>query len=123
MKPPVDHVRISSKGKEILSRIKKRTSLQHWNEICRVAYCQSLAKHGASLAFAKTSDNAIDMDWKTFAGAYDRELTALTLHLAARDNIDINDKTALAIYFRSHLERGIAGLQQVKGLQDLLTLD
>ncbi len=43
MKPPVEHVKISAKAKEILVKVKRSTGLEHWNEICRIALCKSIA--------------------------------------------------------------------------------
>jgi DNA sulfur modification protein DndE len=60
------------------------------------------------------------MDWKTFAGQYQDELTALTLTRAQKDMADISNKAYLSEYFRDHLERGIGTLQNTKGLSTIL---
>lgn len=120
MKPPVDHVRVSSKGKEVLIKIKRRTGLEHWNEICRVALCRSLANPTAPTKAPRTAENALDMEWKTFAGAYSSELTAAILLRAQRDGIDVNSRECLGEYFRLHMERGVSSLQNVRSLADLV---
>lgn len=120
MKPPVDHVRVSARGKDILIKIKRRTGLEHWNEICRVAFCRSLANSNPPAVQSRLTDNAIDMDWKTFAGSYSSEFVSAVLIRANLDGVDVNSKDALADYFRAHLERGIASLQNVKTLADLV---
>ncbi len=119
MKPPVEHVRVSNRGKDILIKIKRRTGLEHWNEICRVALCCSLANPTLPPSLEKTGDSSIDMDWKTFAGSFQEELIALTLLRAYKDRVDIIGKETLGEYFRSHLERGIITLQNVKGISTL----
>lgn len=119
MKPPVEHVRISSKGKEILIKIKRRSGLEHWNEICRVALCKSLANNTLPTSPEKSSDSSIDMDWKTFAGRYHKELEALVILKAHIDNIDTLKNDSIAEYFRAHLERGINSLQNTKDLHSL----
>lgn len=116
MKPPVEHVRVSAKGKDILLKIKRHTGLEHWNEICRVALCRSLADPTPPSNIKKIGDRNIEMEWKTFAGAYQEEYTALIILRAKKDNVDINKKDALAEYLRAHLERGIAQLQNIKNL-------
>lgn len=116
MKPPVDHVRVSARGKEILIKVKRRTGLQHWNEICRIALCRSLANPAPPRELGKFGDSAIDMDWKTFAGAFQEELAALITFRASLDRIAQGREDALAEYFRAHLERGIASLQNTKCL-------
>lgn len=119
MRAPVDHVRISTKAKEILIRVKKRTGLEHWNEICRIAYCRSLANPTPPTFTLSNSSTAIDIEWKTFAGPFQNEITATTLIRAAKDKIDLQSKEAVANYFRAHLERGIASLQNIRSLSEL----
>jgi len=119
MIPPVEHVRVSNRGREILIKLKRHTGMEHWNEICRIALCQSLANPTLPPKIEKTGDSSIDMDWKTFAGPFQEELTALIILKAHKDRIDVDRKEALGEYFRAHLERGIASLQNTKYLIDL----
>ena len=119
MKPPVEHVRISAKGKDALIKIKRNTGLEHWNEICRIALCSSLANPTPPPKHERIGDNSIDIEWKTFAGAYQEEFAALTLFRAAKDGIDISKKEALADYFRNHIERGIVSIQNTKSVANL----
>lgn len=123
MKTPVDHVRVSTTGREILIRIKKRTGLEHWNVICRIALCRSLANPKRPPKPIKTGESSIDMEWKTFAGPISEELTALVYLRASKDGIDFSKKEEISEYFRSHLERGISSLQNVKSLRGLVNLD
>lgn len=123
MRPPVEHVKVSSKGKEILIRVKRHTGLEHWNEICRVALCRSLANPTPPPKRAKTGDSNIDMDWKTFAGALQAEFAALILLKAKKDGVDLNSKIEMSEYFKDHLERGIFGLQNLKTLNSLTSIN
>lgn len=120
MKPPVDHIRICSKSKDILIKIKRRTGLEHWNEICRVAICRSLANPTPPIKSTKISETAIDMEWKTFAGAYSSEFSSVILIRAHKDGIDVASKDSLVEYVRSHIDRGIASLQNIRSLADLI---
>jgi len=122
MKPPIEYVRVSSKNKDILAKVKKRTGLEHWNELCRIAYCFSLSNLTSPPILEKTGDNGIDMEWKTFAGPFQKELAALTMLRAQQHGVDVTRKDLLAEYFRAHLERGISGLQSVNGISDLANL-
>lgn len=119
MKPPVEHVRVSAKGKEVLLKIKRNTGLEHWNDICRIALCKSLANQTPPRTSDKFGESVIDIEWKTFAGIYHNELAALSLFRAKQDCIDISKKEALSDYFRSHIERGIMSLQNVKSISSL----
>jgi len=119
MKPPVEHVRISTKGKDILIKIKRRTGLEHWNEICRIALCRSLANPTPVPKICKVGDSSIDMDWKTFAGNYQEELSALIIIRAKKDGIDSLAKEHISEYFKAHLERGIFSLQHIRFIREL----
>lgn len=119
MRPPVDHVRISTKSKEILIRVKKRTGLEYWNEVCRIAYFRSIANPTLPAMTSSNGNVAIDIEWKTFAGSFQNEITAATLLRAKKDKIDLNNSEAIANYFRAHLERGIASLQNIRSLSEL----
>ena len=120
MKIPVDHVRVSAKSRDILIKIKRRTGLEHWNEICRIAICRSLANSTPPNKENRSGDSAIDMEWKTFAGEFSAELSSVIHLRAKRENVDINSKDALADFVRTHIERGIASLQNIKTMSDLI---
>lgn len=117
MKPPVDRVRVSKKGKDILLKIKRNTGLQHWNEICRLALCKSLADPNPPPERAKTGDSYIEMDWKTFSGNYQEELAVLLYVKAIKDEIDISNKNIIFEYFKNHLESGILKLNSKKNYE------
>lgn len=119
MRPPVEHVRVSAKGKDILIKIKRRTGLEHWNEICRIALCRSLANPAPPM-IEKTGESAINIDWKVFAGDAQEELASIVIYRAQKDGVNSSNKEILSEYFRAHLERGISTLQNTKGLHDLL---
>ena len=122
MKPPVEHVRVSTRGKEILIKIKRRTGLEHWNEICRIALCRSLANPTTPpKCDNKIGESSIDMDWKTFAGDYQYEFVSLVLLRAQKDGVNLSKKDAISDYFKLHLERGISSLQNIRGMTDMYT--
>lgn len=116
MKPPVEHVRVSAKSKEILIKIKRNTGLEHWNEICRIALCKSLENPTMPPDFERNGESSIEIDWKTFAGAYQEEFSSLIRYRASKDHVDLSKKEDLQEYFRNHLERGILSIQNFKGL-------
>lgn len=122
MKPPVERVRISSRGKEILIKIKRNTGLEHWNEICRIALCRSLANQSAPDVQARGSESNIEIDWRTFAGAYQDELCAIFLLRAHRDGYSPENRENLSDYFHAHVERGIYSMQNIKNLSELVKL-
>lgn len=122
MKPPVEHVRVSAKGKDILIKIKRNTGLEHWNEICRIALCRSLANATLPAKLDKILDSAIDIEWKTFAGAYQDYFAALITLKAKADGIDLSSKEHISDYFRAHMERGIISIQNAKSIHELFNV-
>ena len=119
MKPPVEEVRVSVRGRETLIKLKRRTGLTQWNHLCRLAYCRSLSNPTPPGVTAQ-GEAGIRMDWKTFAGSYSREMASLLALRALRDNINLMQKEEMAEYFRAHLERGIASLDGVADVVELV---
>lgn len=60
------------------------------------------------------------MEWKTFAGAYSAEFAAAITLRANADGVDIASRDALADYIKAHIERGIASLQAIKTLGEMV---
>lgn len=114
MKPPVTTVKVSTKGKDTLIKVKRSSGLEQWNEICRIALCASLANPTPPAPREKLPDSNIEMDWKTFAGQYQDELAALIKYKANTDGVDYSNKEMMGSYFRSHLERGIMAISRMK---------
>ncbi len=123
MKPPVEHVRVSAKGRDILIKVKRNTGLEHWNEICRIAFCRSLANRTPPQQYVKVADSNIDMEWKTFAGLFHDEFASLILLRAKQDGIDLSRKELIGDYFRAHLERGINSLQNIRTIDKLIIFE
>lgn len=123
MKPPVETVRISTRGREILIKVKRKTGIERWNEICRLALCRSLANPSKPPKNPKVWDSAIEIEWKTFAGELGPDFAALIRLRATKDKVDTSKKDAVADYFRAHLERGIASLQNTSSLNSYLSFD
>lgn len=123
MKPPVETVRISSKSREILIKIKRRLGVERWNEICRVGLCRSFANPTKPTKPRGGWDSAIEIEWRTFAGEHSDVFSALTLIRADKDGIDSSKREEFTEYFRSHVERGIQSLQNVATFEDYLSAD
>jgi DNA sulfur modification protein DndE len=120
MKPPVDTVRISSRGREILIKIKRNTGIERWNEICRVALCHSLANPSLPPKNQKSWDSAIEIEWKTFAGDLGDSICSAFILRANTDQIDLNKREKVIDYFRAHIERGITAIQNSKTVTSYL---
>ena len=122
VKPPVDVLRCSVQGRDVLIKLKRQTGMEHWNELCRIAYFYSLANLKKPVMYQPYGSIGLEIDWKVFAGNYSNELIALTRLRAHHDEINIEDTNEVAEYFRAHLERGIRSLQGVSSLEEIFSL-
>jgi DNA sulfur modification protein DndE len=119
MKPPLESISVSQRSREILITLKRRTGIPNWNVICRWAFCDSLANNNRPVIVIGQPESNIDMSWDTFAGDISDALLAAFEVRANKDKVP-KDKHERATYFRSHLERGIAQLQNAKALPELV---
>jgi len=119
MNPPLENIGVSQRSRDILITLKRRTGIGNWNVLCRWAFCESLANHNRPVALVGHVDSNIEMSWDTFAGKISEPLLAAFEVRASKDGVSKNNPDR-AIYFRSHLERGIAQLQNAKSLSTLV---
>lgn len=120
----VKQIKISSQGKEKLSRLKGKTGIKNWNVLCRWAFCYSLGENTIPTDIPINSDSNVEMSWYTFAGEYSDLYEALIIEWCRNKNLSINEDT-LSKYFKLHLERGISylsGTNFLKTIDDLLDL-
>lgn len=117
MKPPVETVRISQRGKEILISTKRKTGIDQWNILCRWAVCASLAVDTQPKQIKTLDDSNIEIAWKVFGGPLSDLLAALVR--ARKKNESRAAELSDSEYFRAHLERGIGYLQNLKSLDHL----
>lgn len=113
---PVEHIRLSQQAKDHLARLKRWTGLRHWNELCRWAFCVSLADQTPPAAAKIPADSNVEIEWKVFAGPYNEIYWALLKERCRRDGLDVSEET-LAVQFRLHLHRGIGHLAADKELR------
>ena len=114
-----DAVRISTRGREILIKLKRYTGIAQWNTLCRVAYCYSLAIATEPTQSPEKGDIALEIEWPTFAGPIKTELAALT---AARATTAGVSEQEVARYVRSHLERGLSAIQNVRSVEEMAAM-
>ena len=115
---PIENIRLSERAKTQLITMKRRTGIQHWNVLCRWAYCLSLAQASPPPDENIPSDSSVEMTWKTFSGGAEDLYWGLLLVRAQQDGVP-TQKSALSHYFRLHLHRGISYLAGTNGPQNL----
>ena len=118
----LDHIRVSERARDQLVRLKRPTGIQHWNVLCRWAFCVSLADPSVPAPAKIPSDSSVEMTWKVFGGAYDELYMALLKERCEHDELGTSDEV-IATQFRLHLHRGIgilAGDRRLRNIGDLV---
>lgn len=113
----IEHIRLSKQAREQLIRLKRYTGIEHWNVLCRWAFCRSLAEPSVPPPARIPADSNVEMSWRVFGGRHHELYMALLKERCLRDGLEIEDDV-LAGQFRLHLHRGIAYLandRQVRG--------
>ena len=117
----LDHIRVSEKAKDQLVKLKRVTGIQHWNVLCRWAFCVSLAEPTVPSPVKIPADSTVEMTWRVFGGAYEEIYAALLRQRCQQDGLGSSDEV-LAAQFRLHLHRGLAYLAADRGLRSIADL-
>lgn len=115
-------VRLSAQGREQLIRLKTKTGVQHWNVLCRWAFCLSLRQPTPPTPIDIPADSNIEMTWQTFGGDAHELYMAILKERCVRDGLGCADEV-LAKQFRLHLHRGISYLATpgaIRSVADLI---
>lgn len=120
----VEHIRLSQMAKDQLIKLKRNTGIEHWNVLCRWAFCLSLSEASMPRVTKIPSDSNVEMSWKVFGGRYAELYVALLKERCEGDGLG-SDPDVLAQQFRLHLHRGIAylaGDRELRRIEDLVGL-
>lgn len=118
---PIEHIRLSKQAREQLIRLKRHTGVEHWNVLCRWAFCRSLAESTPPPPAKIPADSNVEMSWRVFGGRHSDIYLALLKQRCLRDHGRADDEL-LAAQFRLHLHRGIAYLSNDRNLRSVTTL-
>ncbi|HZF97182.1 MAG TPA: DNA sulfur modification protein DndE [Pseudoxanthomonas sp.] len=118
----LDTLRLSSHAKEQLARLKRYTSIAHWNILCRWALCTSLADPSEPADSKIVGDSNIEITWRTFAGDLAEPLIdALSERCEAAGYVATPER--LSHMQRLHVHRGLSMLSagaSIRSIVDLL---
>lgn len=117
----LDHIRVSEKARDQLVKLKRVTGIQHWNVLCRWAFCTSLAEPTIPSPVKIPADSTVEMTWRVFGGAYEEIYAALLRQRCQQDGLGTSDEV-LTAQFRLHLHRGLAYLAADRGLRNIADL-
>lgn len=121
MSAPVEHIRLSQQAKDQLLRLKRKTGIQHWNVLCRWAFCISLLEPGIPPPAKIPADSSVEMTWKVFGGVYADIYLALLKQRCQQDKLGTAEDV-IATQFRLHLHRGIGYLAADRQLNNIAAL-
>ena len=119
----IEHIKLSQKGKDQLIKLKRVTGIEHWNVLCRWAFCLSLAEESIPPSAKIPADSNVEMSWRVFGGRHADLYMALLKERMLRDGLPLDDET-LGQQFRLHLHRGIsylAGNKKLRKIDDLIS--
>lgn len=117
----VEHIRLSKQAREQLIRLKRHTGIEHWNVLCRWAFCRSLAEPTPPAPSKIPADSNVEMSWRVFGGRHADLYMALLRARCMRDELPM-EEDELALQFRLHLHRGIAYLANDRDIRDIAAL-
>lgn len=123
MRAPVETIRISRQGREQLIKLRRQTGIEHWNVLCRWAFCVSLREKTPPLQTVEKLDGGVEMTWKVFSGDHGDIYSALCWLRAKKDGFPEGTDGAAAC-LRAHLHRGLSYLasgKETRTLSDLAT--
>lgn len=114
----LETVRLSQRAKDQLIKLKRKTGIKYWNELCRWGFCLSLSEPGVPPISNIPVDSNIEMSWTVFGGEYADLYVALLKMRLYRDSLPV-DRETLALQFKLHLHRGISYLSSIQELQSI----
>ncbi len=112
MKPPVDQIRLSKKAREQLIRLKRFTGIEHWNVLCRWAFCASLSDATTPPLLDQEKAGAVELSWRVFAGDASDVCSALYYYWY-RKNCSSDDADHAEL-IRRHIQRGLGIMESMK---------
>lgn len=117
----IEHIRLSQQAREQLIRLKRHTGVEHWNVLCRWAFCRSLSEPSVPPPAKHPADSNVEMSWRVFGGRHSDLYLALLKERCLNDGLGVGDDV-LALQFRLHLHRGIAYLANDRSIRGIAAL-
>jgi DNA sulfur modification protein DndE len=117
----VDRIRLTAAAKNQLIALKRKTGIEHYNALCRHAFCLSLANPSVPPREAFNFNGGIDIDWRTFTGGHEALYLNLLLQRLHADGLPFDEVIARQM-LAQHLHRGLSYLSSRKEDDLLLAL-
>lgn len=115
----IDRIRLTAAAKNQLVALKRKTGIEHYNALCRHAFCLSLANPSIPPKETFNFNGGIDIDWRTFTGGNEILYINLLLMRLNLDKLPLDETTARQM-LAQHVHRGLSYLSSRKE-DDLLS--
>jgi DNA sulfur modification protein DndE len=109
----LDRIRLTAVAKNQLIALKRKTGIEHYNSLCRHAFCISLANPSVPPKESFNFNGGIEIDWRTFSGGNEALYLNLLLVRLHHDGITVDDTTARQM-LALHVHRGLSYLSSRK---------
>lgn len=103
----VERIRLTAAAKNQLISLKRKTSIEHYNVLCRHAFCLSIANPSIPPNEVFNFNGGVDIDWRVFTGGYESLYLNLLLLRMRQDGYTINDVTVRQM-LAQHVHRGLS---------------
>lgn len=101
----IDRIRLMAAAKIQLSTLKRKTCIEHYNSICRHAFCLSFTSDSNPPQEDFNFNGELEIEWRVFTGGNDVFLNLLITRLVQENSV-IAPSTA-RMSFMLHLHRSL----------------
>lgn len=109
----VDRIRLTAAARNQLIALKRKTNIEHYNALCRHAFCLSIANPSIPPAEDFNFSGGIDIDWRVFTGGHEALYLNVLLLRMHHDCIPA-DETSVRQMLSQHVHRGLSYLSSRK---------
>ncbi|WP_308725468.1 DNA sulfur modification protein DndE [Metapseudomonas otitidis] len=103
----IDRIRLTAAAKNQLSVLKRRTGIEHYNSLCRHAFCVSISNPSPLPEEMMNFSGGLEIDFRVLVGGNEELYINL---LAVREGVSLHDisPNELKDLFCSHVHRGLS---------------
>jgi DNA sulfur modification protein DndE len=109
----VDRIRLTAAAKHQLIALKRKTGIEHYNVLCRHAFCLSIANPSVPPFENFNFSGGIDIDWRVFTGGHEALYLNVLLLRMHHDSQPV-DEAMVRQMLAQHLHRGLSYMSSRK---------
>jgi DNA sulfur modification protein DndE len=109
----IDRIRLTAAARHQLIALKRKTNIEHYNVLCRHAFCLSIANPSIPPLEDFNFAGGIDIDWRVFTGGHEALYLNILLLRLHHDSIS-TDETSIRQMLAQHVHRGLSYMSSRK---------